>query len=255
MLIALPAAAHGGVERQLGLTQCHLTRLRDVVDRDALLRRLGLDLLAQRAVWVHVRGGDGPDPDPVQKLRHAPGVVLVEMRQDQEIHIAGADGLQIGRRRVPRSFCPAAVDECTGLLGRHDHALPLPHIQDSQRQVLSLHGLCREQGGQAQRHHAGTGRQDRPFLLDRSQEIQQHKPIDEQGPRRVIAPVHLHRRQTDLTGLPRKPEELTNGQTHQPGQKMPDGKTNCAHQHRQRPAHKGQRHRPARAEIRQGGNE
>ena len=53
---------------------------------------------------------------------------------------------------------------------------------------------CREQGGQAQRHHAGTGRQDRPFLFDRSQEIQQHKPIDEQGPHRVIAPVHLHRR-------------------------------------------------------------
>ena len=120
---------------------------------------------------------------------------------------------------------------------------------------MSLHGLCREQGGQAQRHHAGTSRQDRPFLFDRSQEIQQHKPIDEQGPRRVIAPVHLHRRQTDLTGLPRKPEEVTNGQTHQPGQKMPDGKTNCAHQHRQRPAHKGQGHCPARAEIRQGGNE
>ena len=120
---------------------------------------------------------------------------------------------------------------------------------------MSLRGLCREQGGQAQRHHAGTGRQDRPFLFERSQEIQQHKPIDEQGPGRVIAPVHLHRRQADLTGLPRKPEKIANGQAHQTGQKMPDGKTNCAHQHRQRPAHKGQRHRPARAEIRQGGNE
>ena len=80
LLVALPAAAHGGVERQLGLAQRHLTRLCHIVDRDALLRRLGLDLLAQRAVRVHIRDGDGPDPDPVQKLRHAPGVVLVEMR-------------------------------------------------------------------------------------------------------------------------------------------------------------------------------
>ena len=178
--VGAPGARHG---RENGNATGELDRLPDKTRRDTLFLRDGGNLCPEGVVRLHVGEDELPYRHPVKQLGDTIGVVGVVVGHHQQVDVAAAQGLEVVGGHVPRVVpaVPAAVHQSEEITRPHQHALPLAHVQNGDRQVSLIEGSPGEGHGQHQpRRPGGQGHPHRPPALcpdeGQHQGVHQHQP-------------------------------------------------------------------------------